>query len=144
MSTNKPTCGPLYLEGVREFCGGDVALQKAFAAGFVSGQAEKVYLGACKAAMFRPSAETRGWLVPIIDSVCDRYDLRKTFIAREIWITRPVNCDLVIAMIALEPNSMAWHHMRGELCGIPEEERDLRFHERTGYAEKCDGSEASK
>jgi hypothetical protein len=132
------TCGELYLEALSEIVGDRERM--AFAAGFVNGQAAKVYLHACPAAMFRPSNETFGWLLDIVVNVCERYGLRyevlQTGAVREIWITR-------IGMgvgnwYAYEKDSPMWHKLRAQACGIPESETDVNYHKRVAYEQPCD------
>jgi hypothetical protein len=141
---DKPTCGLLYLSALRKYAvHSDIEIgrerQRLFAAGFVSGQAEKVYLGACKAAMFRPSEETFESIVTILRDVCQRYGLIFQEIDGELWLSRPENAKTVLEDVRrFEPKSEWSHRVRGKLCGIPEAELDLKFHERQGYMEKCD------
>ena len=141
------TCGPLYLDALNDFTGMDEKLIPVFAAGFVSGQCEKVYLGACAAAMFRPSKRWYGDLLAIAKRSVDRYGLRlnifRTSSGTEIWVyaTRLVGERLMTLMHAIgsnEEGSPDWHEIRGELCGVPASRIDLEFHERQGYGEPCD------
>lgn len=78
------TCGEFYREALRrystfEYDGGgthtDPRAYRAFAAGFVTGQAEKVYLGACVAAMFRPSEDRLSLMRELLDDITPRYGL---------------------------------------------------------------------
>jgi len=55
-----PTCGTHYLKLLKVFTELDPERVRYFAAGFVCGQAEKIHLGACPAAMFRPNSATDG------------------------------------------------------------------------------------
>lgn len=134
----KTTCGVMYLEAIQKYGNGDPALERAFAAGFVSGQAEKVYLGACKAAMFRPSEERRPLIVEILADVLPRYDLIVNWIESEAWISKPKHGPDVLKMTKFEVNSAYWHVTRGQLCGVPTKALDTRFHQRRGYGERCD------
>src|SRR3990167_3489879 len=86
----KKTCGPMYLDALHQYCGDPIDEEKAnlFAAGFISGQAEKVYLGACTAAMFRPSADRRSVVESMLDEICGRYGLEWVPMDDEIWIIR--------------------------------------------------------
>ena len=141
----KPTCGPLYLEGINKWGYGQPG-ERAYAAGFVTGQAEKVYLGACPAAMFRPSMENQEWLCTIIQDVCDRYSLGMHWMAvvgggwSEVWIYRDGHIFHALRrrMEAAEPDSPEYHVIRAALCGIPAAEIDLKFHERRGAGQPCD------
>jgi hypothetical protein len=136
----KRTCGPLYNEGMLAYCK-NVEEERLFAAGFVSGQAEKVYLGACRAAMFRPSPEKRDMLIEVVVEVAKRYDLAVDYLLDEIWILRRTREDQWALFSRLqdeEVNSPIWHTWRAYLCGVPAEEVDLDFHKRKGFGEKCD------
>ena len=116
---------------------------EAFAVGFAAGQAEKVYLGACKAAMFRPAAENLEWYTGELKKIVDIFGLvmvpQTTGCLEtpwEIWIHRP---DTQIgAWLDHETNSPEWHRLRAEACGIPQDEVDVNYHLRSGYGEKCD------
>lgn len=136
--SEKQTCGVFYREAFLKYGEGNTALERAFAAGFVSGQAEKVHLGACTAAMFRPSEEKRPLIQAILDDVLPRYGLVAQWIGDEVWISRSESCQRVRGMLDFVVNSEFWHRIRGKLCGVPHEELDLMFHERRGYKERCD------
>lgn len=144
MVSPKPTCGPLYKSGLERFTGMDPALMPIFAAGFVSGEAEKVYLGACRAAMFRPSdQEWAEKLLVIIEDVAARYglliEMLQTSRGSEIWLCRDeITATIVRTLPDMKENSGQWHEHRGYLCGVPIPELDFRFHERSGYGECCD------
>lgn len=139
----KRTCGELYLLSLREFCrsGTDDELW-AFAAGHVSGNAEKVYLGACRAAMFRPQPERHDRLFQIVSSVGHRYGLCVQSLPYELdgqiifeiwlsrggvgeWLTHPVN-------------SPDWHRIRGLACGVPLLEIDEEFNSHKNFNAPCD------
>lgn len=125
---NNKTCGEIYLEA---FNGLTELQRECFIYGFISGQAEKVYLGACKAAMFRPSQELWDDELTIIQTVCHRYRLAHTVIEGEIWIHR--HGTLVGDWTKFPRNSPEWHYMRARACGIPPGEIDVKFHERPGH-----------
>lgn len=131
----------MYKEAIDLYGGGDAAKEYAFAAGFVSGQAEKVYLGACRAAMFRPSQERRDMILEIISDVVRRYDLCYVGMVgskNEIWICRREWVANVRELHSLKEDSVMWHSKRAWLCGIPDNEVDLKFHLRSGHGERCD------
>lgn len=138
------TCGPLYKEGLESFTGMDRDKVAVFAAGFVSGQAEKIYLGACQAAMFRPSPENHHMVMEIAVEVATRYGLSvdqlETSRGVEIWLCGSPTVALMIRNLstAVRENTPRWHEERGLLCGISPEQIDHKFHERTGYGERCD------
>lgn len=135
----KKTCGELYLEAISKLA--TDAERRIFAKGFVSGQAEKVYLGACNAAMFRPSDTTFDWILSDVSEACQRYRLFYHVFdlsggIQEIWIYR---AGFVIGQwYAYEKDSPGWHRYRAIACGIPESEWDEKFHERKGYNQPCD------
>lgn len=141
-TASQPTCGVLYQESVAQFCVTD-AERAAFAAGHVSGQAEKVYLGACRAAMFRPQPENMLWLLSVVEKVAERYGLRveclsydfKGLASDEIWISRNGFTQDLAGIVV---NSRTWHVLRGRACGIPDAELDCEFHFRQGYNKPCD------
>ncbi len=63
-------------EAINKYAGDDSEKIRIFAAGFVSGQAEKVYLGACRAAMFRPSQDRYGMLNVVTEDSRDWHHQR--------------------------------------------------------------------
>ena len=133
------TCGEFYQEALTEACGNDKSLVPVFAAGFINGAAEKCYLGACRAAMFRPSEEWCLTVTLLAHSAAKRYGLMVAYgISGEVWIVRPEALDEWRAMRDTAPNSRTWHTLRGLLCGIPAQDIDERFHERQGYGKVCD------
>jgi hypothetical protein len=140
--TQKPTCGPLYLEALTQYTDGDPEKVRLFAAGFIHGQAEKVYLGACQAAMFRPSPERLEMVDTLAMDAANRYGLLMTYLPSvgEFWLCRDEAAFISVSehMLRMKPNSPGWHHWRAWLCGIPNGEIDPRFHERKGYGESCD------
>ncbi len=143
MNRQNVTCGPLYRR-VRELFTGDAPeLNRAFAQGFTAGEAEKVYLGACKAAMFRPTSSIgRELLRSWVSDICGVYGLCWTTLeyvdpsrdgeaVYELWICRDNDAvDAVESTTAIEVNSLSWHHWRGLLTGVADGEIDLHFHER--------------
>lgn len=140
---NRPTCGPLYLDGLKSFTGMKPRYIKLFAAGFISGQAEKLYLRACSAAMFRPSAMHLDMVREIVAEVATRYGLLTTELPTsrgvEVWICSSPAVKMAIDKLPEDgENSAIWHRRRGVLCGIPPHLIDLAFHERSGYGETCD------
>lgn len=127
--SDKPTCGS----------GPDKI--RLFAAGFISGQAEKVY-GACRGVMFRPSPDWAARLLEVVRDVAARYGLIVRLAARqnrEIWLLR----DEAAAALLEEAEELGvpverFHLLRGALVGVPIEEIDLLFHERAGHGERCE------
>lgn len=115
---------------------GDEQKLESFTAGFWCGQAEKVYLGACKAAMFRPNFEKRPEAIDTIKKVVSVYGLvwhvLPTSYGDELWIMRPQHLQEVLDVLLCREDSPTWHERRARLCGIPEEEIDVNFHLRRG------------
>lgn len=143
---SKPTCGPLYLAALKRYARTQ-SEELLFAAGFVYGEAEKIYLGACGAAMFRPSAEMREWLDLIVREAAEHYGLLfrplNTSRGEELWLLRDQKEDVFFRRLTTEPeNTVPWHRIRALLCGIPMTECDDHFHERRGFGERCDGIKA--
>ncbi len=136
MSEKPRTCMPMYREAFLKYGGGVRRKERAFAAGFVTGQAEKIYLGACDAAMFRPNKEDVNWLWPIVHDVCERYMLYSLSIGDEIWIfnrnDRQRLQELKELYLNGHENSPHWHAVRAGLCGIPWCRIDEEFHNREG------------
>ena len=144
MSNGSQTCGPLYCESLEEFTGMDPKLIPVFASGFISGQAEKIYLGAAGAAMFRPSAEWFNDVFNIAHQVARRYGLLvrvlETSVGSEIWIIVESMERTFLRLPECGENSGCWHETRGRLCGIPEHAIDRNFHLRTGWGKPCDST----
>ena len=141
---SKPTCGPMYKEALDKYADGDESKSHAFAAGFVSGQAEKVYLGACRAAMFRPSQDRKAMLLEIVADAAARYGLRVVVpvgAKGEVWICRATYLPAVEMLRDCHPeneNSEWWHRHRAFLCGVPDDEVDSKFHLRDRHGLDCD------
>lgn len=139
----KETCGPLFLRCVEFFTQATDDKVCLFAAGHMTGQAEKIYLGACPAMMCRPSPEYGAWMLTVAAKLSEVYGLEVSLferpeIADEIWLHRPAYRNNVALLSQLECNSPEWHRKRGLLCGIPSPEIDPAFHERAGYRERCE------
>lgn len=65
---------------------------RPYAAGFVTGLAEKVHIGACAAAMVKPSIVDSYWLLPTCKDIARTYKLRLFVLPRtkviEVWFCR--------------------------------------------------------
>jgi hypothetical protein len=116
---------------------------KAFAFGFAAGQAEKVHLGVCKAAMFRPGPEHMEWYLPLVEKAAIAYGLHVVVLdsgckdtPKEIWIC--VDAKDVGGWFEFDVNSVPWHAARAAACGIPPRKWDFEYHLRKGYGERCD------
>ncbi len=143
MKITKTTCGPLYLDALQSYTEGDPEKVRLFAAGFINGQAEKVYLGACLAAMFRPSPERLEMVWEMAEDAILRYDLcGPRLLGDEVWIYRSAagGCMSVLDELLRigEAQSPQWHTIRGVLTGVPILEIDTQFHCRKGAGEQCD------
>jgi hypothetical protein len=110
---------------------------KYFCYGFAAGQAEKVYLGVCNAAMFRPAKE-QDWYLSEIRVIAENFGLQLTVLdsqtpdtPNEIWIHK----EPIGAWLAHPMNSPEWHRLRAEACGIPN--YDPNYHMREGYGERA-------
>jgi LicD family len=126
----KTTCAPLF-ELALERHGKDASV--SFYAGVIVGEAEKVWLGACRAAVLRPQGETVDlaycviWLSQLIGSI---YDLEVLVIKDEVWMFHPSAKRTVKELEGIEKNSPLWHRVRAGLLGVPAGRVDLKFHER--------------
>lgn len=142
--TEPVTCGVLYAKQLSRYCGTDPGKVRLFSIGMATGQAEKVYLGACLGAMFRPAAEHFSDFRLAILQVAKAYGLHYQELdaggpAPEMWLLRNEIALSLFAGLSKEPlNSPRWHKLRGNLCGVPWNETDLKFHERRGYQERCE------
>lgn len=137
------SCGPLYQEALAAYTAYEPDNVRLFAAGFVHGQAEKVYLGACNAAMFRPSEERWAMVERLVAEAASRYRLKVVVIAtdrgRELWLCRSeATVSVVEGMPTVPTNTARWHRVRGLLCGVPACEIDADFHSRDGHNDPCD------
>lgn len=146
----KTTCGPLFNQCLTQIH--DAWLGSCFptdssgliVAGHALGQAEKIHLGACSAAMFRPSTPIlRGWILQVCAILSGVYSLEisvfeREEIADEIWIHTPESRHLISRLAHIEYNSQEWHTLRGKLCGVPPSQIDCEFHLRKGFGEPCD------
>lgn len=145
MSATEPvTCGVLYAQQLTRYCGTDPAKIRLFSIGMATGQAEKVYLGACLGAMFRPAAEYFSDFRLAILQVAHAYGLHYRELdaggpAPEMWLLRNDTALFLFSELSSTSlNSSRWHKLRGDLCGVPWDEVDLKFHERIGYQERCE------
>ena len=133
---------PLGLHALLRQCPDDQSAFGCFALGTMSGQAEKVALGACRAFMVRPAPEWLEWTIEAMELICGHYGLRMfTDLPRgEVWgcADTVVLEDVQHCASALEENGHLWHMTRARLCGIPENRVDVQYHERNGYLARCE------
>lgn len=107
----------------------DASDARPFLLGFVAGQCEKVYLGACRAAMFRPAEAAREFVLECILQTAPVYGLLLERTGDELWVCRDEKVARSVALLSDIPrDSPAWHRARGELCGIPFPEIDPEYH----------------
>lgn len=127
---------------LRAIYGKTEAEYRAFACGYVAGQAEKIYLGVCGAAMFRPGREHLPWYFAEVSKIAKTYGLHTSLVQHkdsdtaEIWIHRK---GLMMSdWMAKGLNTPEYHTIRARLCGIPEADIDTQYHLRDGHNEPCD------
>jgi hypothetical protein len=140
--TTKHRCGTLHARAMEHFCGRDEERIRLFTAGFITGQAEKIHLGACRAAMLRPALQHRELVRQILNYTCALYGLQWEFLdsCGEFWLFEDdyrAHVDMIDQMAQRinerELTAYEWHdyHLeRGRLCGIPITQIDGRYHER--------------
>lgn len=97
-----------------------------YSAGFIHGQVEKVFLGACNACMSR--CVGKEYHIEFINDLCKIYKLSFKVIGLEVWIHRGVG--YVMSWELEKDDSPRYHMLRAVICGIPPDEIDLEFHER--------------
>ena len=106
----------------------------AFAMGFVYGQAEKVCLGACYAAVFRITPEGHERVMKAVVAAADLYGLEivELDLPAELWLTTKDCVASVLRLERCELNSPEFHLHRGWLCGVPFHRIDRQCHIREG------------
>ena len=139
----KVSCGVLYRRVLEAFGVHAEKEVQMFASGFVCGQAEKIHLGACEAAMFRPSEENHHIVDQAVEKACAIYGLKSftlTYDGRfEVWICRTRYFpEMESDLTEKELNSPEWHRLRGLLCGVSVMEIDANFHKREGATARAD------
>ena len=123
------TCGLLYKKAKQEA----LLLERPdlnFSFGFAAGEAEKIYLGACMGAMFKPREDFRTVLSIFLSRLCIIYSLDSRRDRDELWLfAQTVEASgLFEKMKNCIFNSSDYHSVRAKLCGIPESRVDLEFH----------------
>lgn len=131
------SCGPMFVSMLCMTRHNPASHLTHFYAGMVTGQAEKIRIGACKAAVFRPCGLTRDMIDPlrkIIRYAADLYGLVVVELTSlrgiELWLCQDDAAQDVRRLPTLQDDSPAWHDLRGRLCGVPASEIDSQFHER--------------
>ncbi len=137
-----PTLGELYRQAFDVADADMVTEWRDFTAGFVSGQMEKVYSGACEACMFAPEEQDFAWCYELVSAISSQvYGLAVHVLQcsnrKEIWVSDPAigNAflrDLETMVKAGDENIPWWHHLRGRLCGISPWRIDPDYHKRYG------------
>ncbi|KKN78085.1 hypothetical protein LCGC14_0353120 [marine sediment metagenome] len=125
------TCGPLFQQVFEEATRQSSNNLAIFSWGHLCASAEKIWLGACPAAMFRPT-DQEGEFAARINYVAQVYSLDLMKVDNEYWLFRRQYYQTVKEMEMAEKNSPIYHGLRGLLCGVPVDELDLAFHERYG------------
>ena len=110
------------------------------ALGHMRGQAEKVYLGACRAFMIRPADDWFEWAEQAMQFTCAHYGLICYPSSRlgELWGCREGVGPYLAAMERLPRDSTAWHLIRAQLCGIAPAQWDTAYHLRQGHGVRCE------
>lgn len=119
------TCGELYKDALKhtaEFVVDQVSL------GFLIGQAEKVFIGACDGCMTK-DIELSGAAIRIAEV----YGLTMALLSPssapvnspELWIFRPP-----LRFTEFEKDSPEWNLHRAAMCGVPAVSIDLDYHRR--------------
>lgn len=134
----KTTCAPLFLKlldlTLKDKAAGLIPDDTAFfGRAFQVGQAEKVYLGSCLAAMSRPGPEYFDCMLLGAMHIADVYGLangvtHKKGYDDEIWVFRESASALWERMAMTEVDTPLYHRLRAGLCGVPDAEVDLAFH----------------
>ena len=140
INRNRLVCGELFEKSFRASVGPEPTLEnvKIWHRAFATGQAEKIYLGACHGAMFRVGPEWFTACVTIDLEVAKIYLLEFTTINGELWLMDEVGYDLIRKMLECPINSPEWHLTRAAICGIPTDKIDIFYHHRKGYLNKAD------
>lgn len=110
--------------------GNDPERIRLFAAGFTAGQAEKIHLGVCHGAMFRPAPEHRDLLWHVLTLVCEAYGVHFTRLEDEFWMGDNSAMAWVEHLRTVERDSPLWHRIRALICGIPQSMVDEEWHTR--------------
>lgn len=141
------SCGFYFAQAREWYCGDDEEKVQLFAAGFVVGQAEKIYLGACQAAMFRPSAKHYACVSVAVRNAAKTYGLAIQTLRvtaspaeekTELWLLQPRALELFTVLSLTPIDSPEWHVLRGLLCGVPMQDVDYKFHVRWGAKDCAD------
>lgn len=79
--TEKKSCGDIFRAVLAEVKPDDL---DSFSLGIIFGQAEKVYLGACPAAMFKPAAEDFENVLAMVHNIAGRFGLQQRVISYQL------------------------------------------------------------
>lgn len=133
-ATQDQTCRPLFRKAYEAALSDSSDPLILFSWGHLAASADKIWLGACQAAMFRPGVSDASRFQFRIEIVAEIYGLEWTYIAAdrgtEFWLFNKDSLRSILLLEKLSPDSPESHYIRGTLCGIPPEKIDLVFHER--------------
>ena len=111
---------------------------QTFTGGFIAGQMEKIFSGACEACMFAPDEMDFDWCYELVSCISNNvYGLAVHVLQcsnrREIWATDPAIGsgflrELESMVKSKDENCPHWHLLRGNLCGIPSRRIDPNYH----------------
>lgn len=102
-----------------------------YAAGFYSGQMEKVLVGACRYCMFRPDPSEYKDVLDVVQKLVSIYGLIINHLNDEIWISHGDDKEFN-ELKSLKKNTPEYHKLRGRMCGI--KDIDPNYHLREGHA----------
>lgn len=116
-------CGGMFIEAVEavQDCPGD-----RLSIGFLIGQAEKVYMGACDGCMTRDTSikDAAKRIAAVYGlTYSDLAPETENVRADELWIFRGP-----LRFLSHEVNSPEWNLHRAALCGVPASEINLNYH----------------
>jgi len=111
-----------------------------FTAGFVSGQLEKAFSGACDACMFAPDEQDFNWCYELVSLLSSKvYGMAVHVLQcsnrKEIWVSdSAIGSGFLRELEGMvkggDENCPWWHLLRGNLCGIPFKRIDPDYHKR--------------
>lgn len=115
MKTKPKRCEDFYRILNRSFTD-DMTTRKAFAQGWMSGLAEKVYMGACRAAMVSPLRIDAEWMIAAAEKIKDVYELylfvHNRQFRTEIWFCRDIKTQGQLAAYIND------NQFRATICGL--------------------------
>jgi hypothetical protein len=121
------TCGELYQEAIKATEGLHYNL---LSLGFLIGQAEKVYIGACRGCMTKDvSLKAAAARVAGVYglTLADLHPETENVNSGELWIFRGVR----LPFLGHAVDSPEWNLQRAAICGVPASEINLHYHDHT-------------